>query len=161
MRIRSLIAIVITLILLTGCNRRDPTATDVMAKLLSQLDIPPMTVYFEGAMPENDGYLPLIEEEKLYGGRTPSALSDEYAIALCIDDQVYEIHVFHSLDGEKAEQIENILRRRQTALQKQENYLYDPDNPGAQATVWRKGKWVCLLVTNDNETAKDILQDII
>ena len=161
MKSRSLIAIVITLILLTGCNRREPTATDVMAKLLSQPSVPPMTVFFEGAMPENDGYLPLIEEEKLYGGQSPSALADEYSIALCKDDEVYEIHVFHSLDGEKAEQIENILRRRQTILQKQENYLYDPDNPGAQATVWRKGKWVCLLVTNDNEAVKELLLKII
>lgn len=155
---RILILCLVLLMMIAGCTRNEPTATDLLAKLLSLPDTPSMTVYFEGAMPENDGYLAVEEEQQLYDGQSPGALSDEYAIALCRDDRVYEIHIFHSLDVEKGEQIENILRRRQTILQKQENYLYDPQNPGAGAVIWRKGKWVCLLVTTDNDSAKEILR---
>ena len=159
---KRMLALCMTLLIVTtGCQRSEPTATDLMAKLLSLPDTPSMTVYFEGAMPEDDGYLPIEEIGKLYVGQSPVELSDAFAIALCRDDRVFEIHIFHSLDSEKAEQIENILRRRQTLLQKQENYLYDPDNPGAGAAIWRQGKWVCLLVTTDNDTAKKILRNAI
>lgn len=148
----------IGIILLVGCQKNEPTATDLLAKLLSSPETPGMIIYFEGAMSDDEGYLSEEAEQKLYDGRSPCSLSDEYAIALCSDDRVYELHIFHSLDMEKTEQIENALRRRQTLLQKQENYLYDPQNPGAGAVIWRKGKWVCLLVTADNDTAKDILK---
>lgn len=154
---RMLIVWMSTILLITGCQRNQPTATDLMAKLLSMQDTPSMTVYFEGAMPEDEGYLSAIEEMKLYEGHSAASLADEYAIALCTDDRIYEIHIFHSLDMEKSEQIEGVLRRRQILLQKQENYLYDPQSPGAGAIIWRQGKWVCLLVTTDNDSAKEIL----
>jgi hypothetical protein len=161
MKKRILLGVWIVLAILTGCSRSSPTATDILAKLLTLPGTPPTTIYFEGAVPENDGYLSLHMEEKLYCGQSPAALSDAFAVALCKDDQVYEIHIFHSLDEEKAEQIETILRRRQTVLQKQENFLYDPENPGAGAVIWRRGKWVCLLVTNDNDAAKAVLRELI
>ncbi len=151
----------IGIILLTGCQKNTPTATDLLAKLLSTAETPRTMIYFEGAMPDDEGCLSEETEQKLYDGRSPCSLADEYAIALCSDDRVYELHIFHSLDMEKTEQIENALRRRQTILQKQENYLYDPQNPGAGAVIWRKGKWVCLLVTTDNDSAKEILKRML
>lgn len=146
-------------LLFTGCHKNRPTATDLLAKLLSIQDTPSMTIHFEGAMPEEEGYFPINEELKLYDGHSATSLADEYAIALCSDDRIYEIHIYHSLDLDKAEQIETVLRRRQTLLQKQDNYLFDPQSPGAGAVIWRNGKWVCLLVTDDNDAAKDILRN--
>ena len=152
---------IILLIVLTGCERARPRATDLLAKLLSMPNTPQMEVYFEGAMHSEVGYLSAETEEMLYDGQSPKALSDEYAIALCRDDQVYEIHIYHALDAQRAEQIEHILARRQLILQKQENYLYDPENPGAGAVIWRREKWVCLLVTTDNDNAKDIIRHAV
>ena len=158
---RAILIWMIWAILLTGCQRTEPTATDLLAKVLSSQETPQVEIYFHGAMLSDSGYLSNETEETLYQGQSPKTLSDEFAIALCQGDQVYEIHIFHGLDAEKAEQIEHILSRRQTVLQKQENYLYDPENPGAGATIWRQGKWVCLLVTNENDHAKEILRDAL
>jgi hypothetical protein len=120
---RAILIWMIWAILLTGCQRTEPTATDLLAKVLSSQETPQVEIYFHGAMLSDSGYLSNETEETLYQGQSPKTLSDEFAIALCQGDQVYEIHIFHGLDAEKAEQIEHILSRRQTVLQKQENYL--------------------------------------
>lgn len=148
-------------LILVSCSRNEPTATDLLAKLLASVEAPPMEIYFNGAVPEAVGYLSQTDSDALYEGHTPAKLSDEYALALCRDDRIYEVHLYHALDADRAEQIETILRRRQGALLKQENYLYDPDSPAAGSTVYRNGRWVCLLVTDDNQTAREILKDAL
>ncbi|MBQ8288489.1 MAG: hypothetical protein IJX76_06940 [Clostridia bacterium] len=148
-------------LLLSGCGGREPTATDLLAKLLTMSEVPAVEVYFGGAMPEEAGYLSKEESALLYNGHLPSELSDEYAIALCKDDRIYEIHLYHALDTDKAEAIESHLRQRQTLLAGQDNYFYDSDSPAAGSVIWRQGKWVCLLVTDDNERAREILRDAV
>lgn len=156
------VALLLSILLLcSGCNRQAPTATDLMAKLLAPADTPAVRIYFNGASAEDSGYLSREECLSLYAGQNPVALSDEFAIALCKDDRIYEIHLYHALDAEKAEAIESCLRQRQTLLLKQDNYFYDPDHSAAASVVWKKGKWVCLLVTHDNERAMECLRGAI
>ena len=156
------IALLLSLLMLcNGCNKAAPTATDLMAKLLAFSDVPVMQVYFDGAAFEDVGYLSRDECAALYSGQNPIALSDEFAIALCKDDRIYEIHLYHALDAEKADAIEACLRRRQALLLKKEYYFYDADHPAASSVIWVKGKWVCLLVTDDNERAIDRLNSAI
>ncbi|MBQ8382055.1 MAG: hypothetical protein IJX47_02495 [Clostridia bacterium] len=155
---KRLLAIGLLVLLLGGCHGRAPTATDLLAKLLTGADVPSVEIYFDGAMPEETGYLSEEESALLYNGHLPSKLSDEYAVALCKDDRIYEIHLYHALDTDKAEAIESHLRQRQTLLAGRENLFYDPDSSAAGSVIWRKGKWVCLLVTDDNERAREILR---
>lgn len=148
------IALLLSLLMLcSGCNKSAPTATDLMAKLLAYSDLPVMQIYFNGAAFEDIGYLSREQSADLYCGQDPMSLSDEYAIALCKDDRICEIHLYHALDAEKADAIEAYLRKRQTLLLKKEYYFYDTDHPAASSVIWKKGKWVCLLVTHDNERA--------
>lgn len=144
--------------LLTACRQKSPTATDLLAKLLTLPDTPAVSIYFSGAAAEEDGYLPEDAEDILYNGQSPVALAEDFAIALGRGDQIFEYHLYYALDAEKADQIETILRHRQVLLLKQGNYLYDPENPAARATVWRRGKWVGLLVTESNDAAKSLLK---
>lgn len=149
------------LLFLGGCRERDPTATDLLAKLLTETKIPTATIYFAGAFPEETGYLSEEAGARLYNGHIPAKLSDDFAIALCKDDRVLEIHLYHALDDEKADAIESQLRMRQSILSNQEYYYYDPDTVAPGAVVWRSEKWVCLLVTADNEKAREVLRAML
>lgn len=145
-------------LILGGCAKAMPSATDLMALLLSELDHPEMQLYFNSATEEGEGWLAEEKLQALYAGYSPSAFSERYAIALCKDDRIYEIHIYYALDATAASQIEELLRGRLEELQQKENYLYAPDSVAPSGTVWQRGNWVCLLVTEDNQRAKQLLK---
>ncbi len=149
-------------LMLSGCtlgfSQSAPTATDLLAKLLALPDTPATRIYFNRADPEEECYLSEETARRLYGVRSPLSLADEYAIALCTDDRIWEIHLFHAADPERAQLIESRLGRRADLLAKESHQFYEPDSAGAGATVFRRGRWVCLLVTSDNSAAKEILE---
>ncbi|MBQ7353936.1 MAG: hypothetical protein IJW62_00285 [Clostridia bacterium] len=146
-------------LLLFGCGRDEPTATDLLALLLGETDMPAAEIYFGGAMADETGYLSEEIAELLYCGHSPTGLADDYAVALCKDDRSVEIHLYHALDAQAADAIEARLQIRKTLLANRDQYLYDPDSIAPGAVIWRKGKWVCLLVTPDNEAARASLND--
>ncbi len=154
-------ALMSCLLILGGCAKQLPSATDLMALLLSELDHPEMQIYFDGASAEGEGWLAEEKKVELYGGHSPSTLSERYAIALCKDDCIYEIHLYYALSAVAASQIEELLRGRLDELQQKENYLFDPDSAAASGIVWQRGRWVCLLVTEDNAAAKELLKQRI
>lgn len=154
---RFLFTVCLLLCVLTSCQRAY-TATDLLAKILAMPTTPDTVVYFHGADARDSAYLSPENTDLLYSGQNPGILAEEFALAMGKDDHVFEVHLYLALDDEKADQIENILRKRQTLLQKKDNELYDPDSSGRGATVWRKGKWVALVATEDNDAVKRILK---
>lgn len=145
-------------LLFSSCTKHPPSATDLMADLLAELDHPEMQLYFEGAMAEGEGSISEEALELLYGGHSPSEHAELYALALCKDDRIYEIHLYYALNATAASQIEELLRGRLEELQSKENYFYDPDSLAASGTVRRKGNWVCMFVTEDNAKAQEIVE---
>lgn len=145
-------------VMLSACGQKEASATDLMALLLAELDHPEMQLYFDSAPAESEGWLADEKLAALYGDHSPSSLADRYAIALCKDDRMYEIHIYYALNATAASQLEELLRGRLETLQQKENYLYDPDSVAESGIVWRKGRWVCLLVTEDNAAAKKCLK---
>lgn len=129
-----------------------------MALLLSELEHPEMQIYFDGAAKEGEGWLSDDKLAALYGGHSTASLAEGYAIALCKDDRIYELHLYYALSSPDAAQIEELLRARLDELQRKENYLYDPDSVAESGIVWTRGRWVCLLVTEDNQLAKDLMK---
>lgn len=156
-----LMLVVASLLLFGGCGRNEPTATDLLAVLLGETDMPAAEIYFIGAMADEAGYLSEDVAELLYCGHSPAGLADDYAVALCRDDRSVEIHLYHALDAQAADAIEARLQIRKTLLANRDQYLYDPDSIAPGAVIWRKGKWVCLLVTPDNEVARATLNDML
>ena len=144
--------------LLTAC-RRGYTATDLLAKIMALPVARDAAIYFHGADPEGDGYLTREQGDLLYSGQDPILLSEDYVLALGKDDAVFEVHLYLALDGEKADAIELILQKRQSLLYRKENELYSPV-PG-DAEVWRYGKWVALIATEDNQSVKDLLKQAL
>lgn len=155
------ICLCLSMVILSACAKQPPSATDLMALLLSELEHPEMEIYFDGAAEEASGWLAKDRSEALYGGHLPTESAARYAIALCKDDRIYEIHLYYALNATAATQIEELLRGRLETLQQKENYLYDPDSLAASGIVWKRGKWVCLLVTEDNRLAKSLLKERI
>lgn len=153
--IACLIGLTVTLL---SCRGESASATDLMALLLSELEHPEMQLYFDGAAEEGEGWLSDEKLLSLYSGHSPSDYADQYAIALCKDDRIYEIHLYDALNATAASQIEELLRDRLEELQQKENYLYDPDSAAPFGIVWKRGRWVCLLVTEDNQLAKDLIK---
>ncbi len=158
---KRILILLTAVLLLGGCRGREPTATDLLAKLITATHMPAAEIYFGGAFYEETGYLSEEASRLLYDGHIPAKLSDEYAVALSKDDRIVEIHLYHALDAEKADAIESQLRMRQNALVNRENYFYDPDGIAQEAVIWRRGKWVCLLVTADNDAARDVLKSML
>lgn len=158
---RGFSTLLICVLILAGCSKQVPSATDLMADLLAELDHPDMEIYFDSAPEEGGGWLSAEKLSALYGGHSLSELADRYAIALNRDDRIYELHLYYALSATAASQIEELLRGRLEELQQKENYLYDPDSLAPSGIVWKKGNWVCLLVTEDNAKAKSIIKDRI
>lgn len=157
-RWRMIAVLLVCALTLGACAKTLPSATDLMADLLALLDHPEMQIYFDTAPPEGEGWLSEEKLATLYGGHSPSSFSDRYAVALAKDDRIYELHLYYALNATAASQLEELLRGRLEALQQKENYLYDLDSLAASGIVWKKGNWVCLLVTEDNAAAKDCLK---
>lgn len=144
--------------LLTACGR-SYTATDLLAKIMALPAARDAAIYFQGADIEGGGYLTQEQGALLYSGQDPMVLSQDYALALGKDDTVFEVHLYLALDGEKADAIELILQRRQSVLCHKDNELYTPDFVGVE--VWRKGKWVALIATEDNQSIKELLKQVL
>lgn len=151
-------ALCIYMFLLNACTKSVPSATDLMALLMSELDHPEMQIYFDSAAEEGEGWISDDKLEALYDGHSPVSLADAYAIALCKDDRIYEIHLYHALSLSDAVQIEELMRNRLEELQSRENTVYDPESVAPGGIVWARGRWVSLLVTENNQHAKEIMK---
>ncbi len=156
---RILPLVCILLCLFTSCG--EPyTATDLLAKIMSLPIKRDAVICFYGADEEGEGYLSNEKSSLLYSNQDPMAMAEDFAIALGKDDAVFEVHLYHALDGEKADAIELILQKRQSLLLRKDNELYTSESY-ANATVWREGRWVALLATDDNESVKQLLKKLI
>ena len=147
------------MILLCGsCASHTLTPTDLLYSALGSLeDHPDGNIFFSGAEENSPEYT---DDEKialLYDGRGTEGLYQSYALFLSSDDSIYELHVYRALSEAKALQIEKILYRRVDMLQKGDIYLYNEDNYEkviSRACVIKKGVYVILLLTDDNDGAK-------
>ena len=144
--------------LLTACGRHY-TATDLLAKITALPSSRDAVIYFRGADREGKGYLSKETAGLLYSGQDPMILCEDFALLLGKDDRLFEVHLYFALDGEKADAIQMILQQRQSILLRKDNELYVPDQPGVE--VWRRGKWVALLATDDNSAVKELLKQMI
>ena len=145
---------------LTSCET-EYTATDLLAKIMTLPIRRDAVIYFNGADADGAGYLSRENTERLYGGQSPASLSADYALALGKNDDLFEIHLYYALDAQLADEVEVILRERVYLLQKKDNELYLSDASNVGVMVWRRGNWVILLATEDNDSVKELLKSII
>lgn len=137
------------------------TCTDLLAAAREKCGKEPtLRVYFDKGGDFNR--LDEDQAKQLYDGMSPIPLCDGYALCLSPRDQVYEIHIYRCSATDRTDELEKILRRRIELLQSQDVYLYDPDGYEQtvnSAAVYRKGKYVCLLVTPDNDAVWDVIRE--
>lgn len=139
-------------ILLCGCSG-SYTCTDLLASASARCGgAEDLKIYFSGGTDLNR----LSEERagQLYDGMDPTSLCDDYAICLSRRDSVFEIHIYRSSATNRTAELSKILQRRIELLQSPDVYLYDPEGYEEivnSAAVYSKGKYVCLLVTPDND----------
>ena len=148
------------LVLLNAC-RSQYTATDLMAKILTVSEGRSVTIYFSKAETEGEGYLSAENIMLLYNGMNPTVLSEDYAIALSKDDELFEVHLYRALNTDNAEEIESVLQARMLLLQSEEKGWYVGENPAERAILMRSGNWVALLVTEDNAAVKELLSSML
>ena len=148
----------VLLCLLSACGK-EYTATDLLAKITVLPIHRDAVIYFRGADIEGSGYLSKETAELLYSGQNLLPLCDDFALLLGKDDRLFEVHLYHAADGEKADAIDLILQQRQSLLLCKDNGLYASDPPNVE--VWRKGMWIVLMATDDNPSVKELLKKMI
>lgn len=150
---------------LSSCSSGSASPTDLLYSALSGLEgCPDSDIYFSGASELSENYASEKKLSKLYAGMSPEGLYSAYALSLARGDGVYELHVFKAGSEIKAIRLEKLMRRRVDMLQSGEIYLYNEENYESvicRGEVIRKGAYVILLLTDDNEGAlKNILDGI-
>ncbi len=139
-------------ILLCACTG-GYTCTDLLAVARERCgESGDLKIYFSGGTDLNR--LSNERAEQLYDGMDPTSLCDDYAVCLSRRDQVFEIHIYRLSATNRTAELAKILQRRIELLQSPDVYLYDPEGYEEivnSAAVYRRGKYVCLLVTPDND----------
>lgn len=143
--------------LLSACGN-EYTSTDILAKIMALPTARDGMIYFKGADADDAGYLTEEDRMLLYGGKDPTKLSEDYALALGKDDNLFEVHIYRGLDAQQADEVELILRERLNRLQKKENEFYLSISSAVSGTVWRKGNWIVLAVCDDTEAILQLLR---
>ena len=148
-----------------SCSVNEPSPTDILFETLSVLaDHPSGDVFFSGAEEYSGNYA---EEEKLtslYAGVSPKGLYSSYALFLCRDDRVYEIHIYKAASEAEGLRLQKLMDRRKDMLQSGDIYLYDEENYEdviCAAKTLRRGVYVILLLTDDNTKAEKTILGMI
>lgn len=161
-RIAGSAAVLLALLTLLSCGG-GYTCTDLLAAGREACgEEPELRVYFDGGTDFNR--LDTRRAAQLYDGMDPVPLCDGYAVCLSPRDRVYEIHIYRCSATDRTGELEKILRRRIELLQSPDVYLYDPEGYEEivnAAAVYRKGKYVCLLATPDNDGVWDAIREKI
>ena len=158
---RFLVLLITAALMLCSCKDNKLTPTDIMYRMIERLGvIPSYNIYFSRAEKGSEHYASGETLEKLYDGISPEDLCDSYAILLSTDDLIYEIHIYKALSRVKAEQTEEILRRRIDLFGDKDIYMYNEENYEnvvSMARIVQKGSYVYLLVTDKNNELEKLI----
>ncbi|MBE6619248.1 MAG: hypothetical protein E7626_05650 [Ruminococcaceae bacterium] len=159
---KTLALLIALLSVFSSCQRKLPSAADLIFEVLGALDdVPAYAIYYSDAPKYSGSTLSPEDAELLYRDCDMCSYAESFAVALGKDDSVWEIHVFIALSAGDAGFIEDALTRRLEMLRDDDIYVYDAETYESRiesAKVVREGRLVCLTVCGDNAlAAKKIL----
>ncbi len=162
MKRKIILAFVFLSLFLTSCSDSANTPTDILYECIGQVEqCPTSNIYFSEAEAGCDEYIDEGQLKKLYNGMSPASLSVSFALLLSKDDSIYEVHIYKAKSQLNAEEIEKILYRRVEMIQKKDIYLYDEENfenISASAKVYKKGRYVALIITDNNDSFEKVIK---
>ena len=157
--------ILFSVLILCSCSATEYTSTDLLYTLIDRLpQVPASSIYFSEAEENGENSFDGDSMSELYGGMSPKGLYISYALLVSRDDIVYEIHVYKSVSQIKNTDLEKLLYRRIELIQNKDLYLYDEENYEnviCRARVVKKGRFVILLVTDDNDRLENTINGIL
>ncbi len=153
-KIKTIIICFLPLLMLTSCAENAYTCTDLMYIMQNSLGtLPVSSIYFSESFEGENTYISSDSLTELYGSDIAS-FSKSYSIMLSKGTQIYEIHIFKALSNKDSNSIEALLYKRLERLQDKDVYIYDDEhfeNVISRGRVCKKGLYVFLLVTQDND----------
>jgi hypothetical protein len=145
----------------------DAAPLDIMDAIVSSYtDIPDYKkLYINGVDDLDDGYLEPEYAGYLYKGEfeTLAELSmvDSYAIRLPNGKSAFEIHIMKLIDKKDVDAIKAVMQARIEQLNESDIALYDPEGFAKtikNAEVYSVENYVFLLITSDNDVAKEAIK---
>ncbi len=145
---------------LISCKNDFLSSTDLLCELIAVLpEHPDFSIYFSGGSDEH--FVDDNNIKKLFNGVNPCAVAADYAFCLSADDRLFEIFVFRAESADLSDELDAILRRRITMVQKSDVYLYDEEwfetVVASAETVYRHG-YAFLLITPYNRLLADTIR---
>lgn len=157
--VAALLSILLILTLLS-CRNEYLSSTDLLCELIAVLpEHPDFNIYFSGGSDEH--FIDDNSMKKLFNGVNPCAVAADYAFCLSGDDRLFEIFVFRAESADLSDELDAILRRRITMVQKSDVYLYNEEwfetVIASAETVYRHG-YAFLLITPYNRLLADTIR---
>ena len=159
--IKSHISVLVLILSLTsvlsGCTNTN--ATDMLAELCSLYpEMPPVSIYFDGAPDDSENRLLPEYAEILYGREMPHDLI--YASALSDTVQLFEIHIIKPTGSADADSVMYMLENRLDTIRRGELSEFSPIQyytTVEQAEILQSHGCIILAVTHDNSRIKQYL----
>ena len=164
MNIKAIIRISVTVIMISGLTAvlagcTGPNATDMLAELCSLYpEMPPVSIYFDGAPDDSENRLLTEYAEILYGREMPRDLT--YASALSDTVQLFEIHIIKPTGSADADSVMYMLENRLDTIRRGELSEFSPIQyytTVEQAEILQSHGCIILAVTHDNSRIKQYL----
>ena len=155
---------------LSSCKKSDDlTASFLAGEISASCGNISSREYYMAAARGSSGYLgdkllsllysPFDEAKSLFSEKL-----DDYSILLSNSALSYEIHCLKLRSESDARYAEALLHTRIKTLQNREIYLFSPEAyeaAAASAIVYKKGKWIFLLATEDNANAIKTIKNLL
>ena len=159
-----LIFLSLLIIVLPSCGKGKLSADELGYKLLNLYPVlPPCSQYVKNAEEYSSCYISPEDFSFLYMGTKEKLpeweLIDEFRIILSNSTEFFEIHIIKTNNASDADEIAKLLSRRQRLL---ELFIKEEGDYTAKAAeLVIRGKYVILLATDDNESAKILLKKLL
>ena len=152
-------------ILLPSCGKKPIQAEKLLRYVLEDNPHFPSAkvIYHSDALPGEQAYMTPRLRSLLYdegrGRQIPEFDGvEEYAVCLSDGTHGMEIHIFYMESPSDARNMQKLLLRRVQLMKRRSLYLYAPEayeRYFSSASVYRKGRFVMLLATGENERVWD------
>ncbi len=170
MKIRAVVFVLLLILILSACTDKTLSEpTDILARIMELYpECGRGVVYFSEAEQYEKGWLDSDIACYMYTGKHGSLelfdRIEKYAVRISSGIEVFEVHIFEMMSEDDVSDAEKVFDSRIKMMQSSEMEIYDYDgyyNTIVSAQVYSRGRYVFLLITSDNNAAREVIERVM